>query len=398
MKRYLYTLLSLFFMAGCLSEEKINTAVTIQTEIPAEYASIVDMSEVEMSLFNIHSGMTYKAKCDASGKAVFNVEYGFYEASLQFKQALDGIQNVFNGLLENIQLYPGEDIQSEYKMNLIVAQASQLIIKEFYYFGCKTNDNKNYTYDCYLTIYNNSDEVAYLDNLCVGMVSPMMSNSPSKFIRNGELMDTIPLDQMAWSFPGSGTEHPIQPGEEIRIANSAINHKALHPNSVDNSKADYAFWTDEFDMSSNMVQQPTLGVKHLDCMWRRSNTTRAFPVYASAKAMILFRIPGMTPREYGNEPKHSMTQPNSTSTMLYMIVHKDWVLDGIECVTSATQANKRLNPAVDAGYYFIPNGASGCGLAVMRKVEEVVDGRVVYMDTNNSTFDLESGEPTWKNK
>jgi len=399
MQRYLHALLALIFMVGCLSEKNTNHAlVTIVAELPSEFASVVDMSEANIVLTNIQNGVSYKAKCDASGKAVFNAEYGFYEASLQYKLTVAGVMSIFNGRLENIQLYPGKDTPSEYTLNLIVAQTSQLIIKEFYYFGCKKDDNTNYSHDCYVTIYNNSDEVAYLDCLCLGMVNPMTSNSESKWKNaNGELMDTIPMDQMAWSFPGNGTDYPLLPGNEVCIAYSAINHKAVHSNSIDLSKADYAFWTDEFDMSSTSVQQPALGVKYLNCMWRRSNTTKAFPIMTTAKALVLFRIPGMSPRDYGDNPVNAMLQPNSTGTLLYLIVHKDWILDGIECVTSASQAYKRLHPAEDAGYCYIEEG-TGSSLAVIRKVEEEIDGRVVYADTNNSTEDMEKGTPTWKNK
>ncbi|WP_026207611.1 DUF4876 domain-containing protein [Butyricimonas synergistica] len=402
MKKYIYTLLALFFMTSCLKDEKIYTGIQVQLDFPEEFADM-DRTPIVVNLRNTSNGVQYKSNCDANGIASFNAEYGFYEANFQHKHiADDGVIHIFNGRFENIVLSRETEAQAAtpFPMEIITATTAQVIIKEFYHFGCIGNDGKNYTYDTYLSIYNNSNKVAYLDSICIGMVTPMTSNSPSKFVyNNGVLMDSIPLDQMAWQFPGTGKDYPLQPGEECVIAYSAINHKALHPNSIDLSKADYAFWTEKFDMSSAQVQKPAIGVKHLECIWRTKENTKAFPIANAAKAMILFKIEGVTAAQYVANPKNITKAPGGTSSSLdYLRIPKQWVLDGIECVTSADKNNKRLVTRVDAGYFFIEGGAAGCGLAAIRKVEEVVDGRIIYQDTNNSTLDLETTVPSWKNK
>lgn len=389
-------------MTGCLKDEKIYTGIQVQLDFPEEFADM-DRTPIVVTLRNTSNGVQYKSNCNANGTASFNAEYGFYEASFQHKHiADDGVIHIFNGRFENIVLSRETEAQAAtpFPMEIITATTAQVIIKEFYHFGCIGNDGKNYTYDTYLSIYNNSNKVAYLDSICIGMVTPMTSNSPSKFVYdNGVLMDSIPLDQMAWQFPGTGKDYPLQPGEECVIAYSAINHKALHPNSIDLSKADYAFWTEKFDMSSAQVQKPAIGVKHLECIWRTKENTKAFPIANAAKAMILFKIEGVTAAQYVANPKNITKAPGGTSSSLdYLRIPKQWVLDGIECVTSADKNNKRLVTHVDAGYFFIEGGAAGCGLAAIRKVEEVVDGRIIYQDTNNSTLDLETTVPSWKNK
>ena len=389
-------------MTSCLKDEKIYTGIQVQLDFPEEFADM-DRTPIVVNLRNTSNGVQYKSNCDANGIASFNAEYGFYEANFQHKHiADDGVIHIFNGRFENIVLSRETEAQAAtpFPMEIITATTAQVIIKEFYHFGCIGNDGKNYTYDTYLSIYNNSNKVAYLDSICIGMVTPMTSNSPSKFVyNNGVLMDSIPLDQMAWQFPGTGKDYPLQPGEECVIAYSAINHKALHPNSIDLSKADYAFWTEKFDMSSAQVQKPAIGVKHLECIWRTKENTKAFPIANAAKAMILFKIEGVTAAQYVANPKNITKAPGGTSSSLdYLRIPKQWVLDGIECVTSADKNNKRLVTRVDAGYFFIEGGAAGCGLAAIRKVEEVVDGRIIYQDTNNSTLDLETAVPSWKNK
>ena len=401
MKKYIYSLLALFFMTGCLKDEKIHTSLQLSLDFPEEFADM-DRTPIVVTLRNTSNGVQYKSNCDANGIASFSAEYGFYEASFQHKHIDNesGVIHIFNGRFENIVL--SQEMESKnatpYPMEIIAATSAQLIIKEFYPYGCIGNDGKNYTYDTYLCIYNNSNQVAYLDSICIGMVTPMVSNSPSRFMVNGSLPDFLPLDQMAWQFPGTGKDYPLQPGEECVVAYSAINHKALHPNSIDLSKADYAFWTEEFDMSSSQVQKPAIGVKHMECIWRTKNTTKAFPIANTAKAMILFRIEGQSAAAYVANPDNITKAPDQPTGLDYLKVPQEWVLDGIECVTSAERNNKRIPTSVDAGFFFIEGGAAGCGLAAIRKVEEIADGRIVYQDTNNSSLDLESGTPTWKNR
>ena len=114
--------------------------------------------------------------------------------------------------------------------------------------------------------------------------------------------------------------------------------------------------------------------------------------------MILFRIEGQSAAAYVANPDNITKAPDQPTGLDYLKVPQEWVLDGIECVTSAERNNKRIPTSVDAGFFFIDGGAAGCGLAAIRKVEEIADGRIVYQDTNNSSLDLESGTPTWKNR
>lgn len=401
MKKYIYTLMALFLMVSCLKDEKIYTLIQVKLDFPEEFANM-DKTSIVVYLRNTTNGVQYKTNCGADGVASFNAEYGFYEANFQYKHIEeDGMVYIFNGRVENIVLSRelGSNATTPYPMDIVTATTAQIIIKEFYHFGCIGNDGKNYTYDTYISVYNNSDQVAYLDSICVGMVTPMTSNSPSRFVDdNGNLPDYLPLDQMAWQFPGTGKDYPLQPGEECIVSFSAINHKALHPNSVDLSKSDFAFWTEAFDMSSNQVQKPAIGVKYMTYIWRTRPTTKAFPINNTAKAMILFKIEGQTAAQYVANPNNITKAPDQPTGLDYLKVPKEWVLDGIECVTSAERNNKRLPTSVDAGFFFIDGGSAGCGLGAVRKVEEVVNGRIIYQDTNNSSLDLESGTPGWKNR
>lgn len=238
-----------------------------------------------------------------------------------------------------------------------------------------------------MSIYNNSDEIAYLDSLCIGTVNPVTSTSPSNFTKpDGSLWDEIPLFMMAWQFPGTGTDYPLQPGEETIIALNAINHVDIASQSVDLSKVGFAFW----DPLLTGASVPAPGVEPLKMIWR--NSGNAFTISLTGPAMVIFKIPtseAISAQAYAEDPGNIQQDPvKPSATMKFLMIHKDWVIDGVECVTSASKANKRIPNNIDAGFTYIPT--SYLGNSVCRKVDEVVDGRTIYMDSNNSSEDFRS--------
>ena len=56
---------------------------------------------------------------------------------------------------------------------LVASKTSQIVIKEVYCGGCKKDPLEGtYQSDKYVILYNNSEKVAYLDNICFGTVDP----------------------------------------------------------------------------------------------------------------------------------------------------------------------------------------------------------------------------------
>lgn len=381
MKVYpIYTILAIFLFSGCLKEEKIDTLVRVRIEMPEEFRDIT-LEGINVKLFNAASGLTYNAPCSADGIAEFYMEYGFYEGVVQHRQSDGNTIHIFNGRLGNIVVSAASDAADIYRISLTHAEQQKLIIKEIYYSGCKTGDNKNYNKDNYMSIYNNSDETAYLDSICIGFVQPMTSASKTNFLKeDGTLMDLLPVSMMAWQFPGTGKDYPLQPGEEVTIAINAIDHHERHPQSVDLSRVNFAFW----NVNLSQQEPPAPGVVPMTQIWKGSGTGYTFVV--SGPAFIMFRIEGNA-SEYASDQKNLMQDPVTHRGLWNLMIPKEWVIDGIECVMSAAKANKRLTDNVDAGFCYVP--AQYQGMSVHRKVEGVVDGRTVYMDTNNSSEDIE---------
>lgn len=394
MKTYhILTLLVIFLFTGCLKEEKMSIGALIKVNMPEGFEN-TSPEGIDVKLYSTTSGLTYTSKCDASGIATFNVEYGFYEAVAQHRERGENTIDIFNGRMERIVLSEGTKDGDTYTINLTHAKLQQLIIKEIYYASCKKDDGKNYGKDAYMSIYNNSDEIAYLDSLCIGTVNPVTSTSPSNFTKpDGSLWDEIPLFMMAWQFPGTGKDYPLQPGEETIIAVNAINHVDIASQSVDLSNIDFAFW----DMRLTAASTPSQGVEPLKMIGYTQGTS--YSISLPGPAMVIFKIPtsvAISAQAYGDDPENFKPDPTKTSGQKYLMIHKDWVIDGVECVASASKANKRIPNNIDAGFTYMP--ANYLGNSVHRKVDEIIDGRIIYMDTNNSSEDFEVVPNTLKNR
>lgn len=108
-------------------------------------------------------------------------------------------------------------------------------------------------------------------------------------------------------------------------------------------------------------------------------------------AIAIAKIPGQTDEErkaYLNQnlvPKSSAT---GSSKSYYPKIANRYILDAVETVQDEAHAiYKRFPSDLDAGYSYVTSG-SYSGKCIRRKIKEIIDGRVVYQDTNNSTEDF----------
>lgn len=95
----------------------------------------------------------------------------------------------------------------------------------------------------YLEIYNNADRTIYLDGklLADGTFLGFFPTTVSKCADSRAVRtdSTGLVTRKALRFPGSGTDHPIEPGEAVVIAGAALDHTKVHPGYPDLSDADF---------------------------------------------------------------------------------------------------------------------------------------------------------------
>lgn len=380
-----FSLLLALFVA-CSEEplERYASDVTIRLMLSDSLA--VSPEGILVRLQNLQNNLSYSAAADAEGYVRMRVEHGFYSATAQSSYRDLNTLYHLNGAIASFLVAGKEGFSGD--MHFAYAKGSQLLFSEIYYTGCIAQDGKNYLKDQYLKIYNNSDQVVYLDGVCIGFIDPMNAlTTPSAWVG----FDYLPIFNFAWGFPGSGEEHPLQPGREVVVALNAINHLALgQSNSVDLSNPTY--WA-TYSVASNLIQQspPAPGVSLMHNFWKYGSATSA-AASSISPGWIMWRVQGMTMEQFLNSAVKN--HPSPTITKTYLGVPIAWVYDGVECFRDAG-SYKRLPATIDNGFAHISEGIAS-GFSVHRRVDEAlsVPGRVVYRDTNNSTEDFVKGEPS----
>ncbi|AWM12429.1 DUF4876 domain-containing protein [Flavobacterium sediminis] len=301
------------------------------------------------------------------------------------------------------------------------ARIGDLVIKQIYYAGSSTSQGASFR-DQFIEIHNNSNETIYADGLYIGQLyGRNTTTSASYSLTNGQFDWSQSIGMTAGSsantnyvyadyvfqIPGTGQEYPIEPGESIVIAQSALNHKSPMVNNngdpvtvndpsltVDLSGADFEAYLGDFRLSIGStvyqydIQNPAV-TDLLIAYWGR-------PGYYSGNKDFLMDNPGRDSfiifrsedfSTYQNFPDPSVTAEGS-STKYFLQIPIAEIIDGVDLqhYNPSSQRPKILPSEVDASY--IGCDAAFNSQAVIRKTKSTINGRVILEDTNNSANDF----------
>lgn len=351
----------------------IHLKLDFGDEIPTEFKA-----GAKVVLSNLTKNYTLTEYTSDSGDVFFTeVEPGFYSATIVHSYSDMGAVFYLNGLKQI-------DVFSEVTdtMEVVTSKTNAFVIKQYYYSGCLTPAGKQYTSDQFVEIYNNSELLQYADGISIiEHESYSLEENYWNFLE-----DTI-VARMIWTIPGDGSQYPVEPGESIVLARDGINHQddslgnPLSPVNMEN--ADFEFWVasetgDDLDapIADNLIEN----------LFTFRGTDIVFHTRGGS-AIALALIPGTQEERQEFVDNHQILKITS-STRYYGKVPNEYILDAVEVTWDEAHAiYKRFPLELDAGYTYVPAGARS-GLCVRRKVKEVVDGRYIYQDTNNSTEDF----------
>lgn len=385
--------LFLIFLPSCDKEEgeAAKYTVSVTAQFPEGYADGA-ASDIEVKATNTQTGKDITAKTNADGAASFSLVSGIYN----FSVAHETEEFAFNGLSENETVAANKTVTLKLHAS---ALSGGLVIKEIYYSGSaiEGKSGTGYYSDSFTEIYNNSDETIYLDNIGYGALDPTSSGKPSVWAdENGNLPDRLPLFGYSFYFKGSGKDYPLAPRTSIVIAMDGIDHKsdpAGNPNSpVNLANADWELYVGHIN-SGKDADAPD--VPNMEVLYSTTPTQFDALYSTSGPAMAIFRFPeGTNPENFAKDENNLSTKPGKTKPQ-HLLIPKDYMIDVVECVHhDANKRNKRVPSELDAGITFISKGTYS-SLSVRRKVKQIIDGKVIYKDTNNSTEDfLQDQTPT----
>ena len=207
--------------------------------------------------------------------------------------------------------------------------------------------------------------------------------------------DFVPIIQAIWQFPGDGSSHILQPGEDAVLAIfGAIDHTAKYPYSVNLNDPSY-FVCHNTVSFGNTNYHPAPGDKiqqdHIMELLIKLGKANAYTFSINSPAVVLFKAPdGEDIQDFlKNTDKNITIKPGTTDEKIVKLP-LDWVVDAVEVFTNNINGStKRLNPLLDAGYVRLSESFQG--RALYRRENSAMSekrGYEVLQDTNNSSADF----------
>lgn len=299
------------------------------------------------------------------------------------------VSGTISGSVENVELTGSSKTISI--TTYLSVEKDDFIFEEIFFSGTLRASGTQYYGDGYFKIYNNTDHVLYADGLafCESKFKSTLYFDYNPDIRT----DTFTI----WSLyviPGSGTDHPVQPGESMIICDTGIDHRNANPNSFDLSAADFE-WYDVSTQPSHLdIDSET--VPNLD-KWYCYTLSFYILHNRGFTSFALARIPidkEQYLRDYYYTYNYTMYLAAGTFYMEQSAykMPNDWIVDGVNCSVESERLWNILPASVDAGWTHcgtIDHDESRYFRSIRRKLLYLnEDGTMKLQDTNNSTNDF----------
>ena len=223
----------------------IRTTLTVHASVDSADAVLGEalgwqagVPEVEVQILRNGTREWLTARTDSTGTAVFaGLLAGLYRVfggrTLTEAEAasIDQPIRAF-GDGRTLRVFLDTDLE----LVLLADRPGSLVLSEI------GNGNPGYFTGMYFEVYNNADTTIFLDGKMFGSTLVLGKELDWMPCVTSELWRSDPAGVAArfvLQFPGSGTEHPIPPGEVRTVAVSAIDHTTVHPTMLDLSGADF---------------------------------------------------------------------------------------------------------------------------------------------------------------
>ena len=387
---YLFPFLAVFLFTAC-EDENVAESHVVSITVTASDFSLSEAKNLIVIATNTKTSQKVRTTVSESGVAQLLLPTGYY----YFEVIGNHNDNNIMGWKSNVEILGSKSLS----FTLAYGSKSSLIFKEVYYTGVMSY----YFKDAFYEIYNNSDEVQYLDGLILGVVDKgepvdVETSAPSVWVdESGNLIDRYPMHSFTMYFPGQGKEYPLAPGKSVVVAVSAIDHSARElgdedvASPVNLANADWEMYaTGKTFLLTDNPDVP-------DLKFAYKNMGIQFMPATSGQALILAKLPKDSLMEnFLMDMGNFMIKPGTSKMSPHLMIPSEYVLDAIDIVPmSQAERFKHILSKDDMGMVWV-NGTGGefesdasySGKSLRRKVQTIIGGRVVFKDTNNSSEDF----------
>lgn len=432
----LWSLTLILFLASCQKDPELTRAVKFTVDIAVKSDENLNIAPKDaiVTISNKTNGASYHATIQENGTAVFeSITPGTYtiSSSLTISAAKytelagyyveDDVN--FSGSNDNIEIF--ED--KTFLLELQAGKTGNWVFKQIYYAGSNVANGAG-PRDVFVEIYNNSNQVLYADSLYFGQVIGKNNNNSGEFFLENNQYDwskalniTVESGKDAnqdyvyahtlFRIPsdGTGKKYPVQPGNSLIIAATAVDHtNSYESNSstsvtVTNPELTVNLNTADFEVNLIEFLRPTDGSAYTPFRTDvdNINVTNIDVVHVSSGNDLILNALGRDAyfiadarsTDVNMESLKSFATPDrreiTATTSIYKQIPIRVIVDAVELQhpVAASRVPKRLQTILDAGRTFVPGGQY-TSQSLVRKTLKTVNGRRILKDTNNSEVDF----------
>lgn len=399
-KKFYFLALMVMAMLMCSCDDKLSDVassasfpvhlnITMPTDLDVGSSAAITNEVFEVK--NVTTGRitTYTSRND------INLKPGLYDVS--YSATVSMTDDNGKVTTKNLQGFTqGVEISAENStVNLVTyvyVPTDDFIISEVFFTGTLRPTGNQYYGDDYVKIYNNTDHVLYADGLTF---LESKFTTTQKYNYRPNVMASAFTVQAIYTIPGSGTDYPVQPGEELLICDTGIDHRVANENSFDLSHADFE-WYDVSTSPTNLdIDSPT--VPNLD-KWYCYTLSFFLLHNRGFKAWALARIP-IDKEQYLSQYLYRYNYEIIVESGTYPMSQQaykmpnEWIVDAVNCSVEADYAWNVTHSSLDRGYAYcgtMDHDKTRYFHSVRRKMLYLKDGKPVLKDTNNSSEDFNS--------
>lgn len=377
-------------------ERKIDVAFNAIPKV-AGALDVSSLSGTPVLFTEVRNQNTKQFILDANGTAKASLPMGVYNIAIE-KSIVNaqGEQVVISLRMENVNVNTNGQIIEGYVNSLPASALGKDFIFSEVFFNGETNSGRMMHPDQYIVLFNPTEEVLYADGVSIG-VTMHLSWQNKQLWYDSYYPNQVPIGGFI-TIPGSGEEHPVQPGEKLVIAFTAINHSEVvngeiaYDHAVDLSGADYEIY---YGPDANDVDNPSVPNVLIT---ENGDSYGFFFQPRGYVSPVMFRLEnGLQSTVDAFVNSHTTlskthveateTTPEGDIDIHVLAVETDKIIDGIQTSDVPQDVKTRVVPeTVDRGKFLV-NGCHRQELCIRKEIK--VGDKTFYQDTNNSAEDMQ---------
>lgn len=248
----------------------------------------------------------------------------------------------------------------------------------------------------FFELYNNGGQTAYLDGMLLAHAYAFWRELGSFGHHRCSVTEPMRSDaegvwtDVIWQFPGSGSDHPVAPGETVLIAVAAADHTGVHSTTLDLSNADFEL--DPAAAGADNPAAPNLG----NVGPRLGGTIVGWGLNGGEAFYVL-----ASPVDVAGLPLRR--DPGTDKDWRFRRIPADRILDVAVIWWDTSEAEVSITPPckdpVHPSFDRLPGGYLRSGaveptLSASRRTVELRGGGSALLDTNTSKVDFYRSERT----